>query len=57
VLARCVRPDSWADNGGLGELEFFGGMFVIRQSRSVHREIEALLSALLEAGATESEPQ
>jgi hypothetical protein len=52
LLVWCVEPDSWAQNGGLGTLDFLGGMLVVRQSRSVHRETEALLNALLKAGAT-----
>jgi hypothetical protein len=56
VLLYSVRPDSWLENGGLGTAQCFNGMLVVRQSRSVHRELAALLNALLEAGAVETEP-
>ncbi len=56
LLVYCVRPDAWAQNGGPGTAQCFNGMLVVRQSRSVHRELAALLNALLEAGAAEAEP-
>ena len=49
LIVTTVEPDSWAANGGSGTHCYFNAMLVIQQSRSVHRQVEALLNALLEA--------
>ena len=55
LLSFTVAPDSWAANGGIGTAECLSGMLAVRQSRSVHRQTEALLNVLLEAGAAETD--
>jgi len=41
-----LSPDSWYDNGGQGKIGTYGGCLTISQTRSEHRRIAQLLSAL-----------
>ncbi len=47
LVEQAIRPETWLVHGGKGTAHCFGGVLVIRASRSVHRQLEALLSALL----------
>jgi hypothetical protein len=46
LLTTHVRPDSWADAGGPGEVQAISGVLVVPQSFSVHREIRRFLRQL-----------
>lgn len=53
LILNAVEPDSWRDAGGSGYLQLFNGILVVRQYDSAHRELDALLSDLRQAGAGE----
>ena len=46
LLTTMISPNSWATNGGMGELRFFYGSLVVRQDELIHAEIENLLESL-----------
>jgi Flp pilus assembly secretin CpaC len=48
LIACCVAPESWHDNGGLGTMQYFpiGMSLVVRQSDSVHARLQSLLADL-----------
>jgi hypothetical protein len=64
VITDCIEPDSWTESGnGEGEIRFLKpGMYVVMQTRRVHRKIEKLLGeiraykAAIESQATQQEP-
>ncbi len=46
LLMETVQPDTWADTGGPGSIDHVAGVLIVRQTQSVHREIEQLLPRL-----------
>ncbi len=50
VIKTIVAPESWVEVGGDGELALVGNSLVVRQTPTVHRQIEVLLKQL-RAGA------
>jgi hypothetical protein len=46
VLISVVAPETWSEVGGEGELESLGTSLIVRQTASVHQEIEDLLDQL-----------
>lgn len=48
LIERVVRPQSWASNGGRGEIFYWrpGQALVIRQTEEVHQEVAQLLELL-----------
>ena len=50
-ILNAVEPESWQDAGGSGYLQLFNGILIVQQHDSAHRELDALLSDLRQAGA------
>lgn len=48
LLCDLIAPESWVDNGGAGQIRELRGVLVVRQTESVHRELERLLASLRE---------
>ncbi|MBI5865752.1 MAG: STN domain-containing protein [Planctomycetes bacterium] len=46
MIQRTIRPDSWEENGGLGNIEFFHGALVVRSWDTVQAEIQTLIESL-----------
>ncbi len=46
LVEQAVRPETWLVHGGDGTTQSFGGVLIVRASRSVHRQLEAFLNAL-----------
>jgi len=42
-IIRCADPDTWAENGGTGEIRYWNGMFLIEQTALRHHDVAALL--------------
>lgn len=57
LVQEVVRPDVWTANGGIGAAHCFGGLLVVRASRTTHRQVHAFLSALLESVVEESQQE
>jgi hypothetical protein len=53
VISNTIEPDSWADNGGQGTIEYFyrSRAIVVRQTPEVHEQIAELLVGLRVAKA------
>lgn len=49
VITASVEPTTWEDVGGPGSIDHFGTSLVVSQTREVHREVEGLLTMLLQA--------
>jgi hypothetical protein len=56
VLRTNINPDSWREQGGVGEVAEYRGMLVVTHTADVHRRIDQLLEMLRqsarEVGAT-----
>jgi hypothetical protein len=48
VITECIEPNSWTESGrGEGEISrLLPGMYVIRQTKRIHRQIEQLLAEI-----------
>ena len=46
LITSLVGPDSWDEVGGPGSIEIVGGMLVVRNEDSVHKQIGELLDSL-----------
>jgi type II secretory pathway component HofQ len=46
VITTTIEPESWADNGGNGNIAYYQGAFIVANRYDVLREIEGLLSEL-----------
>ncbi len=46
LITSIVAPDSWDEVGGPGSIEMVGGMLVVRNEDSVHKQIGDLLDSL-----------
>jgi hypothetical protein len=60
AITECVRPASWKENGGEGNLRRIQpGLLVIYQTRQVHEEVADLLAAIrsMSGRATAPEPK
>jgi hypothetical protein len=51
LLRQTVAPDAWRENGGSGCACIYNGVLVVRQCRTVQREVERLLADLRASGA------
>lgn len=57
VISNTVAPDTWANVGGNGGIEYYGGMLVVRQNARTHREVEKFLAMLRETAAQHERDQ
>ena len=48
VLTHTTGDGGWISNGGMGDLSFFKGSFIIKQNRETHQQIELVLNQLLQ---------
>ena len=48
VIESTVMPDTWSTVGGSGSLAEFNGLLIVKQSQTVHREINQLLEMMRE---------
>lgn len=46
VIQQTVAPDSWTDAGGPGSIQLFEGLLVVKNTQTVHRDIEKLLEMM-----------
>lgn len=47
VLTYTTGAENWRSFGGMGDLSYFRGSFIIKQNRRTHAEIESVLNRLL----------
>ena len=52
AITMMVDPESWADVGGEGSLEPFGGLLLVRQTPENHEKIDELLETIRSEGTT-----
>ncbi len=50
AIVMTIEPASWAEMGGEAVCTSLGGMLIIKQTPTAHRQIEELLSAIREEG-------
>lgn len=53
LIQTAVKPDSWADAGGLGTISEYNGLIVINHTPKVHQKVEDVLKMLREAAGLE----
>lgn len=51
LLENTISPASWVNNGGVAAVECFNGLLIVRNSRSVHRQLEEFLRTLTDMTA------
>lgn len=49
VIENTIQPDSWDQQGGLGTIESFDALLIVRQTSNLHRKIEVLLRQIRDA--------
>jgi general secretion pathway protein D len=54
LVTSSVRPDSWDDYGGPGNIRGFNGLFVVSQTRDVHEQVERVLDMLRQAAGIDA---
>ena len=54
VLRQAVEPDAWRENGGSGYAGIYNQVLVVRQCRTIQRQVERLLADLRTTGATDT---
>jgi len=52
AISTLVDPDSWASVGGAGDIAYFGGLLLVRQTAPNHDLIEEFLEMIRSEGAT-----
>jgi hypothetical protein len=52
AIVTLVDPESWADEGGYGEISYFGGLLLVRQIPANHELIQEFLDMIRFEGAT-----
>ena len=50
AIQATVEPASWQDMGGEGVITALGGLLLVKQTPDVHRQVDALLTAIREEG-------
>ena len=52
TIVTLVAPESWSDVGGAGDVAYFGGLLLVRQTPPNHEIIEEFLDMIRSEGAT-----